>query len=400
MKFNYIARNSAAEVETGQISASSQAEAIENLHGRNLVVLSCRPVISMPFWLKDIKIKSVKQKELVVFSRQLSALFSAKVPLVTALRALARQQQNYYFKEIIFEIANDVEAGFILSKSLSKHPKEFSAFYINLVKSGEVSGNLESVLIYLADHLEKQYYLVTRVRNAMIYPAFVFLGFLVVAVLMLILVIPNLTSILEETGQQLPLTTRMIIGLSNLLASWGWLIFLVLAGAGIFAWRYVKTPQGRRILDVIKLKMPLFGDIFRKVYIARFTENFSTLLHGGVPVLQALQVAGDVVGNVVFSEIILEAKEGVRVGNTISSVLESSSEIPPMVSQMIATGEKIGQLEFVLEKVATFYKQEVDDVVNTISVLIEPILIVVLGIGVAILLVAILMPIYNLAGVM
>ncbi|PIS17126.1 MAG: hypothetical protein COT61_00180 [Candidatus Portnoybacteria bacterium CG09_land_8_20_14_0_10_44_13] len=400
MKFNYIARNSAAEVETGQISASSQAEAIENLHGRNLVVLSCRPVISMPFWLKDIKIKSVKQKELVVFSRQLSALFSAKVPLVTALRALARQQQNYYFKEIIFEIANDVEAGFILSKSLSKHPKEFSAFYINLVKSGEVSGNLESVLIYLADHLEKQYYLATRVRNAMIYPAFVFLGFLVVAVLMLILVIPNLTSILEETGQQLPLTTRMIIGLSNLLASWGWLIFLVLAGAGIFAWRYVKTPQGRRILDVIKLKMPLFGDIFRKVYIARFTENFSTLLHGGVPVLQALQVAGDVVGNVVFSEIILEAKEGVRVGNTISSVLESSSEIPPMVSQMIATGEKIGQLEFVLEKVATFYKQEVDDVVNTISVLIEPILIVVLGIGVAILLVAILMPIYNLAGVM
>jgi len=400
MKFNYIARNSAAEVETGQISASSQAEAIENLHGRNLVVLSCRPVISMPFWLKDIKIKSVKQKELVVFSRQLSALFSAKVPLVTALRALARQQQNYYFKEIIFEIANDVEAGFILSKSLSKHPKEFSAFYINLVKSGEVSGNLESVLIYLADHLEKQYYLATRVRNAMIYPAFVFLGFLVVAVLMLILVIPNLTSILEETGQQLPLTTRMIIGLSNLLASWGWLIFLVLAGAGIFAWRYVKTPQGRRILDVIKLKMPLFGDIFRKVYIARFTENFSTLLHGGVPVLQALQVAGDVVGNVVFSEIILEAKEGVRVGNTISSVLESSSEIPPMVSQMIATGEKIGQLEFVLEKVATFYKQEVDDVVNAISVLIEPILIVVLGIGVAILLVAILMPIYNLAGVM
>jgi len=400
MKFNYVARNSAAEVETGQISASSQAEAIENLHGRNLVVLSCRPVISMPFWLKDIKIKSVKQKELVVFSRQLSALFSAKVPLVTALRALARQQQNYYFKEIIFEIANDVEAGFILSKSLSKHPKEFSAFYINLVKSGEVSGNLESVLIYLADHLEKQYYLATRVRNAMIYPAFVFLGFLVVAVLMLILVIPNLTSILEETGQQLPLTTRMIIGLSNLLASWGWLIFLVLAGAGIFAWRYVKTPQGRRMLDVIKLKMPLFGDIFRKVYIARFTENFSTLLHGGVPVLQALQVAGDVVGNVVFSEIILEAKEGVRVGNTISSVLESSSEIPPMVSQMIATGEKIGQLEFVLEKVATFYKQEVDDVVNTISVLIEPILIVVLGIGVAILLVAILMPIYNLAGVM
>lgn len=400
MKFNFIARNNAAEIETGQISASSQAEAIENLHGRNLVVLSCKPVLSMPFWLKDIKIKSVKQKDLVVFSRQLSALFSAKVPLVTALRALARQQQNSYFKEIIFEIAADVEAGFILSKSLSKHPKEFSPFYINLVKSGEVSGNLESVLIYLADHLEKQYYLATRVRNAMIYPAFVFFGFIVVAVLMLILVIPNLTSILEETGQQLPVTTKMIIGLSNLLANWGWLILLVLVAGGIFAWRYIKTPQGRRMLDIIKLKMPLFGDIFRKVYIARFTENFSTLLHGGVPVLQALQVAGDVVGNVVFAEIIFEAKEGVRVGNTISSVLESSPEIPPMVSQMIATGEKIGQLEFVLEKVATFYKQEVDDVVNTISALIEPILIVVLGVGVAILLTAILMPIYNLAGVM
>ncbi len=400
MKFNYIVRNSAAEIETGQIFASSQAEAIETLHGKNLVVLSCRPVMSLPFWLKDIKIKSVKQKDLVIFSRQLSALFSARVSLVTALRALARQQNNYYFREVISEIATDVEAGFVLSKALSKHPREFSTFYINLVKSGEVSGNLENVLNYLADHLEKQYYLATRVRNAMIYPAFVFFGFIAVAVLMLILVIPNLTSILEETGQQLPLTTRMIIGLSDLLVSWGWLIFLLLAGAGIFAWRYIKTPQGRRILDMIKLKMPIFGDVFRKVYIARFTENFSTLLRGGVPVLQALQVAGEVVGNVVFSEIIFEAKEGVRVGNTISSVLESYPEIPPMVSQMIATGEKIGQLEFVLEKIATFYKQEVDDIVNTIFALIEPVLIVVLGIGVAILLTAILMPIYNLAGVM
>jgi type IV pilus assembly protein PilC len=400
MRFNYIARTNNAEIETGQISALSQAEAIEVLHAKNLIVLSCRPVASLPFWVKDIKIKFVKQKELVVFSRQLAALFSAKVSLVTALRALGRQQDNSYFKEIIFGISDDVEAGSILSKALAKHPKEFSSFYINLVKSGEVSGNLESVLNYLADHLEKQYYLATRVRNAMIYPAFVLLGFIAVAVLMLILVIPNLTSILKETGQSLPLTTRMIMGLSDLFVAWGWLIFLLLIAVGIFVWRYVKTPQGREMLDMIKLKMPIFGNIFKKVYIARFTENFGTLLRGGVPVLQALQVSGEVVGNTVFSEIIFKAKEGVRVGNTISSVLESSPEIPPMVSQMVATGEKIGQLEFVLEKIATFYKQEVDDVVSTISALIEPVLIVFLGVGVTILLTAILMPIYNLAGVM
>jgi type IV pilus assembly protein PilC len=205
---------------------------------------------------------------------------------------------------------------------------------------------------------------------------------------------------LKETGQSLPLTTRMIMGLSDLFVAWGWLIFLLLIAVGIFVWRYVKTPQGREMLDMIKLKMPIFGNIFKKVYIARFTENFGTLLRGGVPVLQALQVSGEVVGNTVFSEIIFKAKEGVRVGNTISSVLESSPEIPPMVSQMVATGEKIGQLEFVLEKIATFYKQEVDDVVSTISALIEPVLIVFLGVGVTILLTAILMPIYNLAGVM
>ncbi|MBI4811982.1 type II secretion system F family protein [Candidatus Falkowbacteria bacterium] len=400
MKFNYIARTNTAEVETGQISAPSQAEAVELLHGRNLVVLSCQPTLSLPFWLKDIKIKSIKQKDLVIFSRQLAALFSARVPLVTALRALARQQENSYFKEIIFGISNDVEAGFIFSKALSKHPNEFSTFYINLVKSGEVSGNLEAVLNYLADHLEKQYYLMTRVRNAMIYPAFICLGFIAVAVLMLIFVIPNLTSVLEEAGQELPLTTRMIIGLSRLIINWGWLILLFLVGVGVFIWRYFQTPEGRAMFDAIKLKMPIFGNIFKKLYVARFTENFSTLLKGGVPVLQALQVAGEVVGNVVFSQIIFEAREGVRVGNTISSVLENSAEIPPMVSQMVATGEKIGQLEFVLEKTASFYKREVDDIVDTISVLIEPVLIVVLGIGVAILLTAILMPIYNLAGVM
>jgi len=295
-------------------------------------------------------------------------------------------------------LSNDVEAGTIFSKALAKYPQVFSPFFINLIKSGEVSGNLENSLNYLADYLEKQYYLQNKVRNALIYPGFIFLGFIVVAVLMLVMVIPNLTSILEQSGIDLPLSTRIIIGLSNILRSWGWLILLILIAAGFFLWRFIRTPQGRRFFDELKIKLPVFGAVFKKIYLARFADNLSTLIKGGLPILQALQVSAEVIGNVVFEELVLEAKEEVRIGNPMSQTFEKRKEIPPMVTQMIYTGERTGQLEMVLQKMASFYVREVDSVIATISSLIEPFLIVFLGIGVAILLTAVLMPIYNIAG--
>jgi len=398
MQFNYVARDKSEEIHTGTIKAPTQEEAVAVLQANDLIIISCQASEGMPIWLKQVKIfQRVKNKDLVNFSRQLSILFSAKVSLVTALRALAKQQSSEYFREIINDISNDVEAGTIFSKALAKYPKIFTAFFINLIKSGEVSGNLENSLNYLADHSEKQYYLQSRLRSALMYPGFIFLGFIVVAVLMLVMVIPNLVSILEQSGQELPFTTQMIIGLSNLLRDWGWLILVVLIFAGISIWRYALTDSGRHFFDQLKLKLPIFGEVFRKIYISRFSENLSILIRGGLPILQALQISADVIGNVIFTELVLAAKEEVRVGNPMSSAFEKTKEIPPMVTQMIFTGERTGQLELVLEKVSAFYGKEVDNVISTLSTLIEPILIVFLGVGVAILLGAILMPIYNIA---
>jgi len=399
MQFNYIVRDKQGEVHTGALKAPSIEDAVAVLQASDFVVISCQPAEVMPLWIRQIKIfQRVKQKELVNFSRQLAILFSAKVSLVIALQALAEQQTSFYFAGIISDLSNDVEAGTIFSKALAKYPQVFSPFFINLIKSGEVSGNLENSLNYLADYLEKQYYLQNKVRNALIYPGFIFLGFIVVAVLMLVMVIPNLTSILEQSGIDLPLSTRIIIGLSNILRSWGWLILLILIAAGFFLWRFIRTPQGRRFFDELKIKLPVFGAVFKKIYLARFADNLSTLIKGGLPILQALQVSAEVICNVVFEELVLEAKEEVRIGNPMSQTFEKRKEIPPMVTQMIYTGERTGQLEMVLQKMASFYVREVDSVIATISSLIEPFLIVFLGIGVAILLTAVLMPIYNIAG--
>lgn len=387
------------EVTTGVIEASSHEAAIELLQSNELIVISCAATVSIPFWMRELEfLQRVKQKEIVTFSRQLAILFSAKVGLVSALEALAGQQENPRFRNVLLQIASDTEAGVVLSKSLAKHPDLFSSFFTNLIKAGEVSGNLENTLNYLADHLEKQYYLTSKVRGAMIYPAFILVGFIVVAVLMLIMVIPNLVAVLKESGQELPWATKLIIFLSDGLRKWGWLALIVLVGAGIALWRYIRTPLGRRMLDRLKLEMPILGPVFQKLYLARFTENLSTLIKGGLPVLQALQIAGEVVDNVVFAEIIFDAKEQVRIGNTISSVLEKHEEIPSMVVQMIVVGERSGHVDFVMKKVADYYLQEVDAVINNLSSLIEPFLIILLGIGVAVLLVAVLLPIYNIAG--
>lgn len=398
MQFNYVARDKLGEVHTGTIKAPTQEDAVAVLQANDLIVISCQSIEGIPVWMRQVKfIQKVKNKDIVNFSRQLSILFSAKVSLVVALRALAKQQKSEYFQNIINDISNDVEAGTIFSKTLAKYPKIFSSFFINLIKSGEVSGNLENSLNYLADHLEKQYYLQTRLRNALMYPGFIFLGFIVVAVLMLVLVIPNLVSILEQSGQELPFTTTLIIWLSDLLRNWGWLILVFLIFAGFLVWRYAHSPKGKRFFDQLKLKLPIFGEVFRKIYISRFSDNLSILIRGGLPILQALQISADVIGNIIFTELVLAAKEEVRIGNPMSSAFEKTKEIPPMVTQMIFTGERTGQLELVLQKVSAFYGREVDNVISTLSTLIEPILIVFLGIGVAILLGAILMPIYNIA---
>jgi len=399
MKFNYLARTKNGETQTGTVKAPNQSAALKTLHGNDLVVMKLVSIEKAFFLTKRIKFfERIKRKEIFVFFRQLAILVEADVPLVQSLRALGQQVDNLVFEEVLFNIANDIDGGASLSKAMSKYPKVFSNFCVNLIKTGEVSGSLQESLVYLANYLEKEYYLISRVRGAMIYPAFIFSTFIIVGILVLVMVIPPLTAILTESGQDLPIPTKITIAVSNFTKSFGWIVLLILLIVGGFLWRYIVTSKGRFFWDRFILKIPIFGKILQKTYLARLADTLYALTKGGVPIMQGLIISGDVVGNIVFKKILIKAKDGVKSGKNISSELEKHEEFPPLFCQMIRTGEKTGKLNMVLEKLSNFYNKEVENIVNNLSQLIEPILIAVLGIGVAILVFAVFMPIYNLAG--
>lgn len=387
-------------MQTGVVEAASRNGAIETLQSRGLILLDLEAGRMGSIFSVNLKIfQRVKMKDLANFSRQLATLVSAQVPLLSSLQSLSNQTENAYFKEVIFEIASEIEGGTVFSKALSRYPKIFSDFFVNMIKSGEVSGGLENSLNYLADYLEKQYYLNAKIRGAMTYPFFILGAFILIAVLMMILVVPKLTSFLEESGQELPFLTKVMIGVSDFLTNWWWLLLMILVGGVYYLFHLVRTSASARYTwDTVKINLPLFGKrVFQKIYITRIADNLSTLIQGGLSILQALQVTSEVVGNMVYQRIVAEAKEEVRVGSTLSSSFAKHKEIPPMVTQMIATGEQTGSLDTILKKLGQFYNKEIDNTVATISSLIEPLLILLIGGGVAILVASILMPIYNIA---
>lgn len=403
MIFNYTARTKQGEMQTGVVEAANQASAIKTLQSRGLVLLDLQSGENRSFFSMNLKIfQRVKMKDLTNFSRQLATLVSAQVPLLSSLRSVSSQTENEYFREVIFEVGSDVEGGTVFSKALSRHPKVFSDFFVNMVKAGEASGGMEASLNYLADYLEKQYYLNSKVRGALTYPAFIVGVFILIAALVMILVVPKLTNFLSESGQELPFITKMIIALSGFLINWWWALLLVLVGGAFYLHSLIKSsPAARERWDEMKIKLPVFGkQVFQKIYITRLADNLSTLIQGGLSILQALQVTSEVVGNTVYQKIIVEAKEEVRVGATLSSSFAKHKEIPAMVTQMISTGEQTGSLDTILKKLGQFYNKEVDNTVATISQLIEPLLILMIGGAVAILVASILMPIYNIANSM
>lgn len=382
------------------VEAVNEKSAIAALQAKGLIILDLGSSSASVFSL-NIKIsRRIKTRDISTFARQLSTLVSAQVPLLASLQSLSKQVENEDFKEVLFEVANDVEGGTLFSKALARHPKVFSDLFINLIKAGEASGGMENSLLSLADYLEKQDHLNSRVRGALVYPGVITGTFIVIVILMMIFVVPKLTSFLEDAGQELPFMTKAMIAASGFLINWWWLLLIVVVGGTYYVAHAVKTdPSARRQWDRFKLNMPVFGKkVFEKIYITRFSENLSTLIQGGLSILQALQVTSDVLGNVIYRDIVLEAKENVRVGESLSSSLARHKEIPPLVVQMIATGEQTGSLDVILKKMGQFYTREADATIDTISQLIEPFLILLIGGGVVVLIMAILMPIYNLAG--
>ncbi len=400
--FQYKARTDKGEPREGVIEASSEESVLDLLQQTNLVVTSLKKADGgVKFDIKNIKItwtRGVRQKDIVVFSRQLATLFEAKIPVVQALRTLAEEATRTALQKATIEITNDVAGGMALSQAMSKHPNIFTTFYVNLVRSGEESGKLEKVFTYLADYLERAYYLTGKARNAMMYPAFILIAFIGVLTVMLVVVLPRLFGIFEETGQQLPPFTRIVIAASNLLRAWGIFIFAMLIAGGVALWRWALTTKGKEFFDRMQLKIPVIGALFLKLYMARFADNLRTLVVGGIPILRALGITADVVGNTVFQQAINDAIKSVRDGSTIAAALEKTPEVPPLVTQMIKIGEATGKLDFILGSIAKFYQREVDSMVDNLVTLIEPVLIVLLGGGVALLVAAVLVPLYSLVG--
>lgn len=398
--FIYKARSKEGETRDGTVEAPSLEAAIDVLQRNNLIIIEVLPQSVPGRLFVGGKLKffnRVKQKDIVLLSRQLSTLFEAKVPVVQALKTLVNESSSVPMKEAMAAVLDDVNGGASLSAALAKHPAIFSQFYVSMVRSGEESGKLQEVFTYLADYLERSFILTSKAKNAMIYPAFVFSSFVGVVVVMLVIVIPKLTAIFEETGQAVPFYTQLVIAASYFLRSWGWAVLLLIIGGAVMIWRYAKTESGAEVLAELQLKMPVFGELYQKIYLTRFADNLSTLVVAGLPILRALQITSEIVGNKVYERSISRAIESVKGGNTIANALEGSPGIPPMVVQMIRIGEEAGRIDSILRNIAKFYQRDVDSMLDNIVSLIEPTMIIFLGVAVGGLVASILVPLYNLS---
>ena len=398
MKYKYKSRNQAGEVQEGVVEASSLTNATSVLQQHNLLVTSIEPekargILSgfSRFW------EGVSAKEFVIFSRQLAVMIEAKVPLMSAFEGITKQTANPYLAKVLSMVLSDIDEGKSLSDSLKRHPEVFSDLYVNMVQSGEVSGNLQKSLEDLANNIEKNYTLTQKVKGVLYYPAFILSAFIIVAFLMLTFVIPKLMTMIKETNAKLPITTTMLITMGDFMQKWWWAVLIAVILGVISLVYYLKTEDGKRESDVIVLKIPLINRVLRYVYLARFSENLSTLVKSGLPIVNALQISGRVVGNSVFERDIMEAAERVRSGGTISEVLQKKENFPPIMTQMIKVGEETGKLDATLTSMSKFYSREADQIVSNLSSIIEPVLIVILGVGVGILVFSIIIPIYNVA---
>ena len=399
MNFIFKAKDSLGKTKEGEVEAINQESAIQIIQKKGLIPLNIVEKERIPSVIKDLKRiwEGVKPRELVIFFRQLSTLIESKVPIVPALQALEEQTENQYLRMVVREMESDIRDGMSLSESLSKHPLVFNRLTVSMIRSGEMSGNLQKSIAYIADNTEKSYQLNSKIKSALFYPVFVIGAAIIIGFIVITFVLPKLTSVIKEMAVAVPWYTKLLMGVGDFMSKYWWAVLIVIVGGVTGIIYYVKTEEGRKEWDQIKIKIPIFGGFFKAVYIARFSDNFSILIDGGIPVVNALEEVSEVVGNSVFRDIILRSAEEVKRGGNVSDVFIKSREIPPIVTQMMKIGEETGKISEILRRIASFYEQEIDVMTRNISTMIEPILISILGIGVAIMVFAVLMPIYDIA---
>ena len=399
MKFIYRAKDKQGNVRAGKVEARSLDTAISILQGYDLIVLEISPEKKITFLDEIFGRKTrISKKDLAIFMRQFSTLLESQVPLGEALRTLYLQAATPAIKDLVFELVSDLDAGLPLSKSMEKKTDIFGEFYIQMIKSGEISGRLEEVLSYLADYAEHENDLINRAKSAATYPAFLFGTFALISVVITVALAPQMISIFEEFGAVPPIGTKILIFIGEFFRNWGILALVFLLGMIWLFINYFRSVEGRRVGGIYTLKIPVIGEVYKKIYISRFCETAGTLIHGGIPVVTAFEVAGESTGNYIYQKIGYKVADAVKKGESISSILKKDYKyLPPLVSQMVAVGESTGRLDSILRKVAGYFQKEVDRSFSTMIDLLQPILVVIIGILVAFLVSAVLLPIYQLA---
>lgn len=397
MKFSFTGRSETGDSIHGTIDAGNQMEAVRLLQEKNIVPTRVGRFSDIPIWKREMgrAWEGVRSHEMVMFFRQLSSLISAKVSVLESVRVIQDQSDNNFFRNILKLIGDDVEDGTSLSEACSRHDV-FSPFVLNMLRAGEASGHLEQSIAYIADSLESNYELNAKIRSALVYPAFVISVASIIGFIVVTWILPQLTNIIRDLGVEIPWYTSVIMAVGDFFHSFWWAILLVIIGAvGSFAY-YINTQEGKDEWAAIQLNIPIVGKLTQYVYLARFAVNLSVLLNGGIPLVKSLIIVSEVVNNAVYERLILRAADEVKKGGNIYNVFKKSVRIPAPVAQMVRIGEESGHLSETLEHVGNFYNKEADRMAKNLTSIIEPVLIVFLGIGVGIMVVGILMPIYSI----
>jgi len=399
MKFVYRAKDKLGNIKTGAVEARSLDAALKLLQSYELIVLDISPERKITFFDQLFgKRTRVSKKDLAIFLRQFATLLQSQVPLTEALKTLLLQAATPAIKDLTFELISDLDAGLSLSKAIEKRSDIFGEYYSQMMKSGEISGRLDEVLGYLADYAEHESDLMAKAKSSATYPAFLFLTFLVIGTVITVALAPQMVSIFDEFGKTPPLGTRILIFIGSFLNQWGILLLVFLLGIGWLLLNYFRSKEGQKVGGVYLLRIPVIGNIYKKIFISRFAETVANLILGGIPAVTAFEVAGDATGNYVYQTIGHEIADKLKTGENISNVLKNYYEyFPPLVSQMTAVGESTGRLEEILKKVAEYYQKEVDRSFSTMIDLLQPVLVVFIGILVGFLVAAVLLPIYQLA---
>ncbi|HUT85453.1 MAG TPA: type II secretion system F family protein [Elusimicrobiales bacterium] len=403
MQFKYTARDKNGNVVENTLTASGEGAAIDKIKalGFKIVEISEIPQSAINNFLNTINpLKPrVKLKDIVIFSRQLSTLIDAGVPLVQGLSVLTEQAVNPVFKEVLVDLKTDIESGISIADSMAKHPKAFDNLYVAMIRAGEVGGILDVILQRLSDYLESAQELRSKVKTALIYPTVVMSIAFLITVFILIFVIPTFKGIYAEFGADLPGITKFVLAVSDIAKSKFLYIFAVIGAAIFGAKKYYQTKKGAYTVDNYVLKVPLFGTLLKKVAISKFTRTLGTLIRSGVPILQGLETVAATAGNVVIEEVILNCRETVKDGGRLVEPLQKTDLFPPMVTQMINVGEETGSVDTMLVKIADFYDKEVDAAVAGLTSMIEPLMIVFMGIVIGIIIVAMMLPMLSLGDI-